>query len=132
DSTWNDGGATSTAWTAVGVVLDHGYDSRAFVEQMREMKVTPHVAQNTANGRSAIDRRTTRPGGYQVSSASASGWRKSSAGSKRWHCSAERVSAAWSEPAGCSASRRQLITWSDADHSTRDHTTTASRLCRLC
>jgi hypothetical protein len=34
---------------------------------MRETKVTPHVAQNTTNRRSAIDRRTTGHSGYAVS-----------------------------------------------------------------
>jgi transposase len=46
---------------------DKGYDSRAFVETMREMGVTPHVAQNTSNRKSAIDDRTTRHSGYAVS-----------------------------------------------------------------
>ena len=31
------------------------------------MDITPHVAQNTTNRRSAIDARTTRHGGYAVS-----------------------------------------------------------------
>jgi hypothetical protein len=34
---------------------------------MRDLKVTPHVAQNTSNRRSAVDRRTTRHPGYAVS-----------------------------------------------------------------
>ena len=34
---------------------------------MRERKVTPHVAQNTSGRRSAIDGRTTRHAGYEVS-----------------------------------------------------------------
>ena len=34
---------------------------------MRELRVTPHVAQNTSNRRSAIDGRTTRHPGYAVS-----------------------------------------------------------------
>jgi IS5 family transposase len=33
---------------------------------MRERRVTPHVAQNTSNRRSAIDGRTTRHPGYAV------------------------------------------------------------------
>lgn len=49
------------------VGADRGYDTRAFVEQMREMNVTPHVAQNTSNRSSAIDGRTTRHEGYAVS-----------------------------------------------------------------
>jgi transposase len=51
----------------VTVGADRGYDTRAFVEQMREMKVTPHVAQNTSNRSSAIDGRTTRHQGYALS-----------------------------------------------------------------
>jgi hypothetical protein len=34
---------------------------------MRDLKITPHVAQNTANRRSAIDGRTTRHEGYTIS-----------------------------------------------------------------
>ncbi len=46
---------------------DRGYDTAAFVEQLRSMNVTPHVAQNTTNRRSAIDERTTRHEGYATS-----------------------------------------------------------------
>jgi transposase len=46
---------------------DRGYDTRAFVEELRKRGVTPHVAQNTTNRRSAIDRRTTRHEGYGIS-----------------------------------------------------------------
>jgi hypothetical protein len=46
---------------------DKSYDTRDFVRRMRDEEVTPHVAQNTANRRSAIDRRTTRHDGYAVS-----------------------------------------------------------------
>ena len=46
---------------------DRGYDTRGFVEKLRGLKVTPHVAQNTANRRSAIDARTTQYEGYRVS-----------------------------------------------------------------
>lgn len=47
---------------------DKGYDTRDFVAECRNMKVTPHVAQNTKrSGGSAIDGRTTRHGGYEVS-----------------------------------------------------------------
>jgi transposase len=52
-----------------GVTLgaDKGYDTRAFVEALRSLGVTPHVAQNTSNRSSAIDGRTTRHPGYLVS-----------------------------------------------------------------
>ena len=46
---------------------DKNYDTHDFVEQLRDLQVTPHVAQNNTNRRSAIDGRTTRHDGYQVS-----------------------------------------------------------------
>ena len=46
---------------------DRGYDTADFVEQMREFLVTPHVAQNDTNRRSAIDARTTSHPGYAIS-----------------------------------------------------------------
>jgi hypothetical protein len=52
----------------VTVGADKGYDTRGFVREMRERNVTPHVSQNTNRpGGSAIDGRTTRHAGYQVS-----------------------------------------------------------------
>lgn len=44
---------------------DKGYDSTDFVERMRFLNATAHVAQNGRG--SAIDGRTTRHGGYNVS-----------------------------------------------------------------
>ena len=46
---------------------DKGYDTREFVSELRQRKVTPHVAQNQSGRRSAIDGRTTSWGGYKVS-----------------------------------------------------------------
>jgi transposase len=47
---------------------DKGYDTRDFVQQLRAMNVTPHVAQNDKRpGGSAIDGRTTRHPGYRIS-----------------------------------------------------------------
>ena len=46
---------------------DKGYDTQDFVARSRQLGVTPHVAQNTTNRRSAIDVRTTRQAGYAVS-----------------------------------------------------------------
>ena len=52
----------------VTVAGDKGYDTRDFVATLREMKVTPHVAQNEKRpGGSAIDGRTTHHTGYKVS-----------------------------------------------------------------
>lgn len=46
---------------------DKGYDCRDFVDELRRMQITPHVAQNTKYRRSAIDARTTRHPGYAIS-----------------------------------------------------------------
>ena len=46
---------------------DRGYDTCGFVTQLRALRITPHVAQNDSNRRSAIDGRTTRHDGYTVS-----------------------------------------------------------------
>ena len=47
---------------------DKGYDTNGFVAACRERNVTPHLARNdTRNGGSAIDGRTTRHPGYAVS-----------------------------------------------------------------
>jgi hypothetical protein len=52
----------------VTVGADKAYDTRGWVGQMRERNVTPHVSQNVnRSGGSAIDGRTTRHAGYQVS-----------------------------------------------------------------
>ena len=52
----------------VTIAGDRGYDTKDFVKQLRGMNITPHVAQNTSRpGGSAIDGRTTRHPGYQVS-----------------------------------------------------------------
>jgi transposase len=46
---------------------DKNYDTAAFVEELRHLQVTPHVAQNNKGRRSAIDARTTRHQGYVIS-----------------------------------------------------------------
>lgn len=48
----------------VTVGADKGYDTKGFVEECRELGATPHVAQKQ---RSAVDGRTTRHEGYQIS-----------------------------------------------------------------
>jgi transposase len=45
---------------------DKAFDAADFVMELREINVTPHVAQNTSRT-SAIDGRTTRHAGYEVS-----------------------------------------------------------------
>jgi transposase len=52
----------------VTLAADKAYDTKEFVKEMRQMKITPHVAQNDGRrGGSAIDGRTTRHSGYKVS-----------------------------------------------------------------
>jgi len=53
----------------VTVAADKAYDTRDFVKNLRDMHVTPHVAQYPATRQrsSAIDARTTRHPGYTIS-----------------------------------------------------------------
>jgi transposase len=68
---------------------DKGFDTQDFVAELREINVTPHVAQNMNGRRSAIDGRTTRHPGYDVSLRirkrieEAFGWAKTVAGSRK-------------------------------------------------
>jgi transposase len=68
---------------------DKAYDAEDFVNELRTMNVTPHVAQNTGNRSSAIDGRTTRHGGYLASQRirkrieEAFGWIKTVAGQQK-------------------------------------------------
>jgi len=71
------------------LAADKGYDTAGFVEQARGLGFTPHVAQNTTNRRSAIDRRTTRHAGHRVSQRirprieEPFGWMKTIAGGRK-------------------------------------------------
>jgi len=49
---------------------DKNYDTAEMVALLRELNVTPHVAQNDTNRSSAIDGRTTRHVGYEISQRS--------------------------------------------------------------
>jgi transposase len=68
---------------------DKGFDTQDFVAELREINVTPHVAQNTNGRRSAIDGRTTRHPGYAISLRirkrieEAFGWAKTVAGLRK-------------------------------------------------
>ncbi len=75
--------------TAITLGADKAYDAEDFVNELRSMKVTPHVAQNTSGRSSAIDGRTTRHGGYAISQRirkrieEAFGWIKTVAGQEK-------------------------------------------------
>jgi transposase len=68
---------------------DKGFDTQDFVAELREINVTPHVAQNISGRRSAIDGRTTRHAGYAISLRirkrieEAFGWAKTVAGLRK-------------------------------------------------
>src|SRR5215218_825301 len=69
---------------------DKAYDTADFVEQARQVDMTPHVAQNDARrGGSAIDARTTRHAGYAKSQQARPriervfGWLKTIAGLRK-------------------------------------------------
>jgi len=76
---------------SVTLGADKAYDTADFVMACREIGVTPHLAQNTAGRRSAIDGRTTRHPGYAVSQGirkrieEAFGWAKTIAGLGKLH-----------------------------------------------
>src|SRR3954452_17568882 len=72
--------------TAITLGADKAYDAEDFVNELRSMNATPHVAQNISGRSSAIDGRTTRHGGFAVSQRirkrieEAFGWIKTIAG----------------------------------------------------
>src|ERR1700689_956313 len=51
----------------ITLAADKAYDTADFVAEMRRLRGTPHVTQNTKGRRSAIDGRTPRHAGYTVS-----------------------------------------------------------------
>ena len=74
----------------ISVGADKAYDTRDFVKTLRDMGIRPHVAQNLKrSGGSAIDQRTTRHNGYQISQKKrpliekAFGWMKQTGGIRK-------------------------------------------------
>jgi transposase len=74
----------------ITVAGDKAYDTRGFVAELRQMHATPHVAQNVnRSGGSAIDGRTTRHAGYEISQKRRKvveeffGWLKTVAGQRK-------------------------------------------------
>jgi hypothetical protein len=75
---------------AITLGADKGYDAEDFVNEVRSMRVTPQVAQNTSGRSSAIDGRTTRHRGLGRQPArsakrieEAFGWMKTIAGQEK-------------------------------------------------
>jgi transposase len=83
--------AAKLAQTGKRVTLgaDKACDRKDFVQTVRELGVTPHVAQNNKTRKSAIDGRTTRHDGYRMSLSKrwlvekAFGWMKQTGGLKK-------------------------------------------------
>ena len=76
--------------TPMSIGADKAYDTRDFVETVREMSIRPHVAQNVKRaGGSAIDARTTRHVSYSLSQRKrpliekAFGWMKQIGGMRK-------------------------------------------------
>jgi transposase len=75
--------------TPITLGTDKAYNADDFVNELRSMNPTPHVAQNTNGRSSAIDGRTTRHAGYAVSQRvrkrieEGFGWIKTVAGQER-------------------------------------------------
>ena len=81
------------------VAGDKAYDTKGFVAEARNLGFTPHVAQNTRY--SAIDARTTRHGGHQVSQRIRKrveepfGWAKTIAGGRQLRYRGRDRNRAW-------------------------------------
>jgi transposase len=83
------------------IAADKGYDTAAWVADVRELGFTPHVAPNTTNRRSAIDGRTTRHRGHHVSQRIRKrieepfGWVKTIAGGRKLRYIGRQRNRAW-------------------------------------
>jgi transposase len=83
------------------VAGDKGYDTAGFVAAVRGLGITPHVAQHTNQRRSAIDGRTTRHTGHQVSMRIRKrveepfGWVKTIAGGRKLRYKGRQRNRAW-------------------------------------
>jgi transposase len=85
-------------WTLGG---DKAYDTADFVDDVRALGVTPHVAQNTSSRRSAIDGRTTSHHGYEVSQRKRKrveeifGWMKTVGGGRKLRYIGKKRNGMW-------------------------------------
>jgi IS5 family transposase len=83
------------------LAADKAYDAAGFVADCRDMGVTPHVAPNTTNRRSAIDGRTTRHPGHRISQRirprieEPFGWIKTVAGGRKLRYRGRQRNRAW-------------------------------------
>ncbi|NCZ76121.1 MAG: IS5 family transposase, partial [Betaproteobacteria bacterium] len=59
--------ATNNPEACITLGADKGYDAKAFIEALTDMKVIPHVAQNTSGRRSAVPGEIANTEGYSIS-----------------------------------------------------------------
>lgn len=64
---WDARQATASADAEVTLGADKGYDAGEFIQALKDMKVTPHVAQNKSRRRSAVADEIARSEGYAIS-----------------------------------------------------------------
>ncbi len=81
---------------------DKAYDVAGFVADLRQYNVTPHVAQNTINRRSAVDGRRPATPAMRSVGGSASALRRCLAGPRQPLVFARPVTVASPASAGCS------------------------------
>ncbi len=80
---------------------DKGYDTADFVDDLRDLGVTPHIAQNLSGRGSAIDGRTVRHHGYGISQRKRKrveeifGWAKTVGGCRKLRYIGRRRNAMW-------------------------------------
>jgi transposase len=90
--------ATKRRRTVAG---DKAYDTRAFVAELRDMNITPHLAPNTTRNRSTIDGRTTCHEGHRASQRIRKrieepfGWIKTVAGGRKLRYIGRQRNRAW-------------------------------------
>jgi hypothetical protein len=80
---------------------DKAYDVHEFVDDLRDLNATPHIAQDTTNRGSAIDVRTTRHSGQVISQQKRKRTRNRSAGPR---CSAGSLGRCCAAPPACDSS----------------------------
>ena len=125
---WRRGGPRAAGVTLGG---DKGYDTRDFVDALRGLAVTPHVAQNTTNRAQRGRSPHHAPRRLQVSQRRRKrieeifGWMKTVG------CSARRGTAAWRASAGCLPLAWRSTTWSASAPSRRSRHDDAATTGRL-
>ena len=117
---------------------DKNYDTAEFVAGCRKRGCTPHVSQNNANRRSAIDARTTRHPGYRISTIKRKrieepfGWMKTVGGLRKTrHRGRELVEWFFVLTASATISSAFPKSWPQQDESVRGRTV-SRKTAQIC